>query len=243
MKKRVLFLLFGSFLLLRAQSFTVEHGNLTLSDTVGSEIIFNFTLTNNSGTDLTVDFIRVKNDLPESWSSSLCFTLCFAPFVDSVSTTADFGSSPIAPNESRNLSVHVFPISNEGTANLTVVIKNHNAPNEQYSFDLTATTETNGVEEISTPGNFYLSQNYPNPFGKVYGREATSFNIFVPRQSFVSLKVFNVLGKEVATLINATLGRGKYKAFFDAKDLPSGVYFAVLKANNYKKVRKILMEK
>ena len=92
------------------------------------------------------------------------------------------------------------------------------------------------VEEISgiTPDNYNLSQNYPNPFNP-----STTINFAIPSSELVSLKIFNILGSEVATLVNGTLAAGSYKFNFDAQNLASGVYLYELKAGNFTEIKKM----
>ena len=79
-----------------------------------------------------------------------------------------------------------------------------------------------GINQISeiVPDEYHLSQNYPNPFNPV-----TNLEFGISKLGFVSLKIYNMLGKEVATLVNANLNPGTYKYNFDASALPSGAYF------------------
>ncbi len=79
-----------------------------------------------------------------------------------------------------------------------------------------------GFQQISneTPELFSLSQNYPNPFNPV-----TNIKFQIPKTSFVKLIVYDILGREVETLVNEQLKPGAYEADWDASDYPSGVYF------------------
>ena len=92
------------------------------------------------------------------------------------------------------------------------------------------------VEEITstTPDDYALSQNYPNPFNP-----STTINFTIPGNEFVTLKIFNILGSEVATLVNGTLAAGSYKFNFDAQNLASGVYLYELKAGNFLEIKKM----
>lgn len=78
-----------------------------------------------------------------------------------------------------------------------------------------------GVEKVSSkvPASFELNQNYPNPFNP-----STSISFSIAKSSRVSLIVFNLLGQEVATLMDGPQSAGSYKVTFDASKLASGVY-------------------
>jgi hypothetical protein len=93
-----------------------------------------------------------------------------------------------------------------------------------------------GVEETSsiTPNDYNLLQNYPNPFNP-----STTINFTIPSNELVTLKIFNILGCEVATLVNQNLAPGSYKFNFDAQNLASGVYLYELKAGNFTEIKKM----
>ncbi|MCX6162138.1 MAG: T9SS type A sorting domain-containing protein [Ignavibacteriae bacterium] len=95
-----------------------------------------------------------------------------------------------------------------------------------------------GNNNTTIPTSYSLSQNYPNPFNPT-----TNVQFSIIKVQFVSLKVFDMLGKEVATLVNETLKPGTYEAAFDGSQLPSGVYFARLEAGSYNNIIKMLMFK
>lgn len=85
---------------------------------------------------------------------------------------------------------------------------------------------------------YSLAQNYPNPFNP-----STQIEFAIPKQAQVSLKVFNLLGQEVATLVNGMLNAGQHSATFNASRLASGVYFYTLKAGDYTSTRKMVLMK
>jgi hypothetical protein len=88
---------------------------------------------------------------------------------------------------------------------------------------------TSGVEQISgLPKDYTLNQNYPNPFNPT-----TNIEYSIPEESFVELKVFDVLGNEVATLVSEEQSAGVYRADFSGNGLASGLYIARIKAGNY----------
>ena len=87
-------------------------------------------------------------------------------------------------------------------------------------------------------GNYVLSQNYPNPFNPI-----TTINYQIPEISFVTLKVYDVLGNEIATLINEEKPAGNYEIEFDAMGLSSGMYFYQLQAGGFAETKKMVLLK
>jgi len=88
----------------------------------------------------------------------------------------------------------------------------------------------------STQMMFALAQNYPNPFNPT-----TAMNYQISASSFVTLRVFNLLGKEVATLVNEPQQPGVYTVRWDASEAPSGVYLYQLRAGNFKETKKLVL--
>lgn len=91
----------------------------------------------------------------------------------------------------------------------------------------------NGVPEI-----YSLSQNYPNPFNP-----ATKIEFAIPKDGFVNLRVYDVLGKEVALLISSEFKAGSYTLDFDASKLPSGIYFYKLSSGGFSETKKMILIK
>ncbi|MDE3057174.1 MAG: T9SS type A sorting domain-containing protein [Bacteroidota bacterium] len=88
------------------------------------------------------------------------------------------------------------------------------------------------------PGDEKLGQNYPNPFNPV-----TTIAYRVLQSGMVSVKVFDILGREVATLVNEQKSQGTYKVNFDASKLSSGVYFYQLAAPGVNQIKKMIVTK
>lgn len=78
------------------------------------------------------------------------------------------------------------------------------------------------------PDKFELKQNYPNPFNP-----STTIKFSIPENSFVSLKIYDVNGREISELVNKNLSQGEYEATFDARNLSSGVYFYTLRTGKF----------
>ena len=116
-----------------------------------------------------------------------------------------------------------------GTSDITTI---------KYSYSLT------GINIIpnETPSHFSLSQNYPNPFNP-----ATTINFSIPSvettRRVVSLKVYNIFGSEVATLVNQQLTPGTYSVNWDASNHPSGVYFYRLSSGEFSATQKMILLK
>jgi hypothetical protein len=111
-----------------------------------------------------------------------------------------------------------------------------------YSFSTTLPADI--AEDLTTPGQYYLSNNYPNPFNPstkikftipaVETRHASSLHM-------VTLKVYDVLGNEIETLVNEEKPAGTYEITWYAENLPSGVYFYKLTGENYSETKKMLL--
>ena len=88
------------------------------------------------------------------------------------------------------------------------------------------------------PNHFYLDQNYPNPFNPT-----TTITYQIPRTEFVTIEVYDILGKEVATLVNEEKQAGSYEVQFIGNGLTSGIYFYQLKAGEYSETKKMILLK
>lgn len=100
-------------------------------------------------------------------------------------------------------------------------------------------SDVTGVEKL--PGvaeSFDLAQNYPNPFNP-----STNIRFSIPEEGFVTLKVFNILGQEVASLVNEVKTTGNYEVSFDASQLTSGIYFYTINTGNYSQTKKMMLIK
>ena len=94
-------------------------------------------------------------------------------------------------------------------------------------------------DEINvTPVSVALLQNYPNPFN-----QSTNISFSIPSQSFVTLKIFDVVGREIATILSDKLDVGNYTREWNAKDFPSGIYFYRLQAGSFSETKKLVLIK
>jgi hypothetical protein len=94
----------------------------------------------------------------------------------------------------------------------------------------------NEVSQI--PSRFLLNQNYPNPFNP-----STTISYSIPKSSFVTLEIFDILGRNIKTIVNEYKPAGNYSVHFNASKLTSGIYFYRLKAENFTETKKLLLLK
>lgn len=102
---------------------------------------------------------------------------------------------------------------------------------------LTVTSVRNDEEEI-LPSEYALFQNFPNPFNP-----STQIKYAIPNGTNVKLKVFDILGKEIITLVNGYKNAGTYEVQFDASNLPSGVYLYRLETESFSQTKKLMLIK
>ncbi|MFC2084299.1 PQQ-binding-like beta-propeller repeat protein [Bacteroidota bacterium] len=139
-------------------------------------------------------------------------------------------------------------IAEDGTLYLGVH-KSTLVTNQERTLIAIKDTATTIVEEVGKIHLFSLSQNYPNPFNlgtkiKIIIETPLIFSSLAKgrtKEEFVTLKVYDTLGKEVQTLINKYLSPGNYEVEFNVNDLPSGIYFYKLTTNNFSKTKKMML--
>jgi hypothetical protein len=95
-----------------------------------------------------------------------------------------------------------------------------------------------GVKANSTEivTKFVLSQNYPNPFNP-----STTISFAIPSKAYVTLKVFDIMGREVATIVSEELSAGNYSRQWNAANMSSGIYFYRLQAGSYTETKKLVL--
>lgn len=106
-----------------------------------------------------------------------------------------------------------------------------------YNFSINSTL-TSLEDDLNAPKEFSLGQNFPNPFNP-----STSIQYNVKEASQVTLKVYDMIGNEVAILVNEVKPAGSYTVSFDASQLSSGVYLYKMTAGNFVQTRKLVLMK
>ncbi len=110
-----------------------------------------------------------------------------------------------------------------------------NRPNTCFTFTTGVGVNPIGLE---IPKVYSLSQNYPNPFNP-----STKINFALPKQGFVTLKIYDVLGREVRTLVNEVKSAGNFTVDFNASEYSSGVYFYKLESNGFSDIKRMMLIK
>ncbi|MBE0570801.1 MAG: T9SS type A sorting domain-containing protein [Ignavibacteriaceae bacterium] len=135
-----------------------------------------------------------------------------------------------------------IPLSSfEPTVNLTEVFQLMFTGNGTIYLDnIYFSTMLSDVREVenSFPSDFVLEQNYPNPFNP-----ATNIRFSIPEANQVSLRVYDLLGQEVATLVNQFMNAGTFEVSFDASNLPTGIYTYSITAGDFQSVKKMMLIK
>jgi hypothetical protein len=172
-----------------------------------------FTITNYGDEDLIVSVINSNNPV----------------FV------VNINSAVVYPDSSQEVEVTFTPIALQTYSGVIEII--HNAEGSPDTIIVTGDGVTD-VEDNLQPIVYSLEQNYPNPFNPT-----TVIKYSIPEISKVSLTLFNILGEEVATLVNEEKVADYYTVECNAASLPSGVYFYQLRADNYISTKKMLLLK
>jgi ligand-binding sensor domain-containing protein len=101
---------------------------------------------------------------------------------------------------------------------------------------LSSPNTVSGVKDITVPTTVRLEQNYPNPV-----KTSTTISFYVPSNSFVTLKVYDMQGREVATLVAEETAQGYYSRKWDAAGLPSGIYLYRLQAGSFSETKRLIL--
>jgi hypothetical protein len=171
--------------------------------------------------------LAVRFHLPDApWLSESPRYGVLAPD-SSVNITVTFDAGSLQPNSINRADIHLIATHPDVSGDIIVPAILNVRP-------------TTGIEETSPaiPTQFSLEQNYPNPFNPV-----TNFQFTVPHSSFTILMVYDLLGREIATLVNEVKQPGTYTVQFDGSGLASGIYFYRLDAGRFNKIQKMILMK
>lgn len=240
----------------------IEQGSMNISEqftsdvTVGSIVVKSGASLNIANTNQTISKFNVHGNI--SVEGSLTFN---SQSINALNVILD-GSQPQVISGSGEISIpkslNKFTISNDIVLQRDITVYcnlrylsgniNYNGFNiissrkritlDQEETMQTANTTENRVVNSTVPSEYSISQNYPNPFNP-----STKINYSLPQASKVTIKIFDITGKEVAQLVNTDQAAGYHTADFNAGSLSSGVYFYTINAGGYNKTLKMILTK
>lgn len=194
-------------------------------DTVGMTMVFNGSITSLS----EPGWAEIQLSTPFSFNSSQNLMISIGrDFQQYVNTYPGYAYTSTSTNyRSRR--------AQSDTQYPTSLTQSYNRANIQIEISLLTGIETNTV---SIPAVYSLSQNYPNPFNP-----ETKIKYSLPKQTFVKLKVYDMLGKEVVTLVNGERPAGSFEAVFSGANLSSGVYFYKMETPEFTDIKRMVLVK
>lgn len=162
-------------------------------------------------------------------------------FNDSSTTLIGSGTSPFTGSFRPESPLTIF--NNNPVNGAWVLSVNDNAAQDTgtlraWCLVITYQSLIGGIHTVEIPNYYSLSQNYPNPFNPV-----TNIRYTIPNAGITTLKIYDVLGREVAVLVNEMRQPGVYTADFDASQLASGIYFYKLESGDFSAVKKMMLVK
>ena len=174
-----------------------------------------------------IQYINLANPYYWNGTGNLLIEVCF----DNTSWSAN---STVAGTSQTGTVVHHHV---DGGSGCTVTSTSTAATRPNICLGINTATSI-GNNQTGLPNAYSLSQNYPNPFNPV-----TKINFAIPRNSFVTLKVYDMLGKEIANLVNGSKEAGYYTVDFSGTDLSTGVYYYRLESEGFVDVKKMILIK
>ena len=173
------------------------------------------------------------------WSLAVSGTNLFAGtwngIFESICPLPSISTSIISPGASTNAYIHISSIPVGGMNGKIIVVSN--APSSPDTITLIGYGVLTDVKEnAEIPKGYALSQNYPNPFNP-----STTISFSLPSKSFVSLKVFDLIGRDVATIVSEEMSAGSYSKQWNAANMSSGIYFYRLQVGSFTQTKKLVL--
>ena len=154
-----------------------------------------------------------------------------------IGISIDFGNHwyKLSTNFPDNAAVKQLVIQQESLF-AALYVRNSTQPNAVWRIPLSDIILSTTEKKIEIPHSIVLDQNYPNPFNP-----STTISYEIPGSELVTIKIYDVLGREIETLVNEEKSPGKYKIEFDGSNLSSGIYFYQIKTNGFLKTNKMIL--
>jgi hypothetical protein len=178
----------------------------------------------NPGTNISALYYSTSRDGGETWSKNIRLSEFFDPHLG-------------WPRQEKMGDYFHMISENEG-AHLAWAATFTGGQDIYYSYIADTISIPVSAGDNNAVSDYALSQNYPNPFNP-----RTSITYQIPAGSVVTLKIYDILGNEIALLVKEHKPAGKYKVEFNSSALTSGVYFYTLRAGSYTETKKMILEK
>lgn len=225
---------------LMAQGYRVAASSAQASGIPGDWVQVKIELANISGKDLNLRVeITDRSGLPSDWNTQICFFQnCFPP-----GSSSHEGTMEIDFKE--DIDITFITGANPGTGTVKVLVTNLDNTSEKSELTFTAVTGTSAISGIPAASDLILSQNYPNPFAmSKYNGTTITYRMSEPGSA--TLKVYNLLGKEVRSLVNEMRPFGKSSITWDGRDntgrqVPAGIYVYKLTTNSQTLSRRMMI--
>ena len=191
----------------------VEYSSVTVQSPNGGEVWVVGETEDITWTCINVNDVKIEMsfDNGNTWST----------IVDSIPNTETYSWTVTAQDSSNECLIKITNVANGEVFDMS---------DNVFSIDIISDVD---VKDLN-PLEFNLAQNYPNPFNP-----STTIKYAVPKTSLVSIKVYDLIGQEVASLVNEIKESGNYEVKFDARNLASGVYIYRMTADNFSSVKKL----
>lgn len=228
----VIAVLFVSVINIQAQTFTFTRTSPEWVNSTDSSITSYGTVNNLTSNSLHIRLIRIANNIPAGWESSVCdIQYCYPPQTD----TTQFAIYPPGAD-----TIYVDFYTHQHTGMGTVILKAElQGGTENHTTTFGASTYAIGIRQISSTVNqFKLNQNYPNPFNPT-----TRIGFSVDKSNYVDLRLYDILGREVKVLLSQPMSPGEYEIDFEATNLASGMYYYRLQSGENVAVKKMTLVK
>ncbi len=154
-------------------------------------------------------------------------------------------TAPTSAYTAFSVGIIMDPNTSADTCSLMMMMEDNGSGNAHagsYALfdDLVLDNSVTGVrsDDFARPSSYQLAQNYPNPFNP-----STEIEFTIAQQERVTLRVYNMLGQEVQTLVDAQLPQGRYRKVFDGSHFASGTYLYILRAGAFMQVKRMMMVK
>ncbi len=198
----------------------------------------NFTVVADTDSGAAVVSGLVKDNSGKPVNGAIVFALDDNQQISSYGITNANGNYTIAGLIPGSYTISTDKYGYTSTQTSTVSLDYNGNYSSSASFTITPDNVTSVNSKSTTVSNFELYQNYPNPFNPT-----TVIKYSVPVASKITLKVYNVLGSEIKTLVNSEKAAGNYSVEFNGSNLASGIYFYQLKAGNFVQTKKFVLMK